>query len=181
VLRGQIRSLDDRPIAGATLDMWQAGADGYYSGFHLDTPAGNLRGRVVTDAEGRFEVETVLPGPYTIPLEGPCGELCRAAGWSPWRPGHLHLIVGGPGHDPLTTQLFFEGEEYLDNDVASAVKPELILRPDEEPGDGSGRRRYKELADMASRCSCPKRDSTIRSVRWHDSARHRRRRAPTDH
>jgi catechol 1,2-dioxygenase len=181
VLRGQIRSLDDRPIAGATLDMWQAGADGYYSGFHPDTPAGNLRGRVVTDAEGRFEVETVLPGPYTIPLEGPCGELCRAAGWSPWRPGHLHLIVGGPGHDPLTTQLFFEGEEYLDNDVASAVKPELILRPDEEPGDGSGRRRYKELADMASRCSCPKRDSTIRSVRWHDSARHRRRRAPTDH
>ena len=26
-----------------------------------------------------------------------------------------------------------EGEEYLDNDVASAVKPELILRPAEEP------------------------------------------------
>jgi catechol 1,2-dioxygenase len=140
VLRGQVRSLDGSPIGGATLDMWQAGADGFYSGFHPDTPEGNLRGKVVTDAEGRFEVETVLPGPYTIPLEGPCGELCRAAGWSPWRPGHLHLIVGGPGHDPLTTQLFFEGEEYLDNDVASAVKPELILRPTEEPGDGGGRR-----------------------------------------
>jgi catechol 1,2-dioxygenase len=148
VLRGQARSLDGRPIAGATLDMWQAGADGFYSGFHPDTPDGNLRGKVVTDADGRFEVETVLPGPYTIPLEGPCGELCRAAGWSPWRPGHLHLIVGRPGHDPLTTQLFFEGEEYLDSDVASAVKPELILRPTEEPGDGSGRRRYGVTYDF---------------------------------
>jgi catechol 1,2-dioxygenase len=148
VLRGQVRSLDDRPIAGATLDMWQAGADGFYSGFHPDTPEGNLRGRVVTDAEGRFEVETVLPGPYTIPLEGPCGELCRAAGWSPWRPAHLHLIVGGPGHDPITSQLFFEGGEYLDNDVASAVKPELILRPTEEGGDGSGTGRYSVTYDF---------------------------------
>ena len=62
--------------------------------------------------------------------------------------GHLHLIVGGPGHDPLTTQLFFEGEEYLDNDVASAVKPELILRPTEESGDGSGPRRYGVTYDF---------------------------------
>jgi catechol 1,2-dioxygenase len=148
VLRGQVRSLDDRPIPGATLDMWQAGADGFYSGFHPDPPEGNLRGKVTVDDQGRFEVETVLPGPYTIPLEGPCGELCRAAGWSPWRPGHLHLIVGGPGHDPLTTQLFFEGEEYLDNDIASAVKPELILAPTEEPGDGSGRRRFSVSYDF---------------------------------
>jgi catechol 1,2-dioxygenase len=149
VLRGQVRrSLDDRPIAGATLDMWQAGADGFYSGFHPDTPEGNLRGKVVCDEQGRFEVETVLPGPYTIPLEGPCGELCRAAGWSPWRPAHLHLIVGGLGHDPITTQLFFQGGEYLDNDVASAVKPELILRPTEEGGDGSGRRRFGVTYDF---------------------------------
>jgi catechol 1,2-dioxygenase len=149
VLRGQVRrSLDDRPIAGATLDMWQAGADGYYSGFHPDTPEGNLRGKVTADDQGRFEVETVLPGPYTIPLEGPCGELCRAAGWSPWRPAHLHLIVGGLGHDPITTQLYFQGGEYLDNDVASAVKPELILRPTEEGGDGSGRRRYGVTYDF---------------------------------
>ena len=148
VLSGQVRSLDGSPIPGATLDLWQAGADGFYSGFHPDPPEGNLRGKVVADDQGRFEVETVVPGPYTIPLDGPCGELCRAAGWSPWRPGHLHLIVGGPGHDPLTTQLFFEGEEYLDNDVASAVKPELILRPTEEPVDGPGRRRLAATYDF---------------------------------
>ncbi|MQA87982.1 MAG: catechol 1,2-dioxygenase [Streptosporangiales bacterium] len=147
VLRGQVRSLDGTPLPGATLDMWQAGADGYYSGFHPSTPEGNLRGRVRTGEEGRFEVQTVVPGPYTIPIEGPCGELCRAAGWSPWRPGHLHLIVSAQGHVPLTTQLYFEGEEYLDNDVASAVKPELVLSPAEEPG-GSDRRRFSESYDF---------------------------------
>jgi catechol 1,2-dioxygenase len=147
-LRGQVRSLDDTPIAGATLDMWQADADGYYSGFQPGLPEGNLRGKVTTDEQGRFEVETVVPGPYTIPLDGPCGELCRAAGWSPWRPGHLHLIVGGPGHDPSTTQLFPEGEEYLDNDVASAVKPELIIQLTEEPADGSGARRFSTTYDF---------------------------------
>jgi len=148
VFRGQVRSLDDTPIAGATLDMWQAGADGYYSGFHPDPPDGNLRGKVIADDDGKFEVETVLPGPYTIPLDGPCGQLCEAAGWSPWRPGHLHLIVGAPGHDPVTTQLFFEGGEYLDNDVASAVKPDLIIQPTEEPDDGSGPHRYGVTQDF---------------------------------
>ena len=29
----------------------------------------------------------------------------------------------------VTTQLYFEGGEYVDNDVAQAVKPELMLRP----------------------------------------------------
>lgn len=142
MFRGQVTSTDGTPIPGATLDMWQAGADGYYSGFDPNTPEGNLRGKVIADGEGRFEVETALPGPYTIPLDGPCGQLCEAAGWSPWRPAHLHLIVGGAEHDPVTTQLFFEGGEYLDNDVASATKPELILQLSEEPDDGSGTRRY---------------------------------------
>ena len=148
VLRGQVRSLDGSPIPHATLDMWQADANGYYSGFHPDIPEDNLRAKVTADDQGRFEVQTVIPGPYTIPLEGPCGELCRAAGWSPWRPAHLHLIVGGPDHDAITTQLFFQGGEYLDNDVASAVKPELILSPTEEGGDGSGRRRYGVTFDF---------------------------------
>jgi len=129
VLRGQVRDLDGAPVAGATLDVWQSDASGSYSGFMPGPPQGNLRGKFTTGDDGRFAITTVVPGPYTIPLDGPCGQLCQAAGWSPWRPGHVHLIIGGPGHDPLTTQLFFEGEDYLDHDVASAVKPDLILSP----------------------------------------------------
>ena len=52
-----------------------------------------------------------------------------AAGWSPWRPAHIHLLVTAPGHRTLTTQLFFTGDPYLGNDVASADKPELTLDP----------------------------------------------------
>jgi len=77
----------------------------------------------------------VIPGPYTIPLDGPTGRMTAAAGWSPWRPAHIHLIVGADGYEPLVTQLFIDSSDYLDSDVASAVKPELIVHP-EPTGDG---------------------------------------------
>lgn len=133
-MTGRVLDSEDRPIAGAELDVWQADADGYYSGFAPGLPEGILRGKVITGEDGSFELNTVLPGPYTIPTEGPTGRLCAAADWSPWRPAHIHLIVSAEGHDPLTTQIFFDQSEHLDNDVASAVKDELVVRP--EPVDG---------------------------------------------
>jgi hypothetical protein len=88
-------------------------------------PSG-LRGHHRTDATGRYDYITVIPGPYTIPLDGPTGKMTAAADWSPWRPAHIHLIVSADGYEPLVTQLFIDTSDYLDNDVASAVKPELI-------------------------------------------------------
>ena len=132
---GRVTDLDGKPLAGAKLDIWQADAEGRYSGFMPGPPEGNLRGQVLADAEGRYEVWTVIPGPYTIPLDGPTGKMTAAAGWSPWRPAHVHLIVTADGHEPLVTQLFIDSSDYLDNDVASAVKDELIVHP--EP-DGEG-------------------------------------------
>jgi catechol 1,2-dioxygenase len=79
----------------------------------------------------------MIPGPYTIPLDGPTGKMTAAADWSPWRPAHIHLIVSAEGHEPLVTQLFIDTSDYLDSDVASAVKPELIIHPTpkaDEPG-----------------------------------------------
>jgi catechol 1,2-dioxygenase len=84
---------------------------------------------VRTDADGRYEVRTVIPCPYTIPLDGPTGKMTAAAGWSPWRPAHVHLIVSAEGYEPLVTQLFIDSSAYRDDDVASAVKPELIVHP----------------------------------------------------
>jgi catechol 1,2-dioxygenase len=138
VLSGQVRDLDGTPLAGAEVDIWHADADGYYSGFAPGVPSGNLRGVVVTDSEGRFEIRTVQPAPYQIPTDGPTGKLIEAAGWHPWRPAHLHLMVRADGHRTITTQLYFAGGEWLDSDVAEATKPELILDPVD---DGSGVRR----------------------------------------
>ena len=91
--------------------------------------------------EGRFEIRTIQPAPYQIPTDGPTGKLIEAAGWHPWRPAHLHLIVSAPDHRAITTQLYFTGGEWLDSDVASAVKPELILDP-QDAGDGTSRVEY---------------------------------------
>ncbi len=135
VFSGRVSDLDGKPLAGAKLDIWQADAEGRYSGFMPGPPEGNLRGQVLADAEGRYEVRTVIPGPYTIPLDGPTGKMTAAAGWSPWRPAHVHLIVTADRYEPLVTQLFIDSSDYLHNDVASAVKDELIVHP--EP-DGEG-------------------------------------------
>lgn len=132
VMSGSVLDADGRPLAGAELDVWQADADGLYSGFAPGLPAGNLRGKVLTDAEGRYQVRTIMPAPYTIPQDGPTGRLTQAAGWSPWRPAHIHLIVSAEGHDSLTTQLFFAATDHLGDDVAGAVKDDLIVTP--EPG-----------------------------------------------
>jgi catechol 1,2-dioxygenase len=134
---GRVTDASGTPLAGANLDIWQADADGCYSSFMPGPPEGNLRGQVRTDAEGRYEVRTVIPGPYTIPLDGPTGKMTAAAGRSPWRPAHIHLIVSADGHEPLVTQLYIGDSEYLDSDVASAVKPELVVHPQpsaREPG-----------------------------------------------
>ena len=134
ILGGRVTSAEGRPLAGALLDVWHADADGFYSGFHPDLPPGILRGKLATDAEGRYELRTILPAPYTIPHDGPTGRMIAGCGWHPWRPAHIHLLVTAEGHEPLVTQLFFDGGAYLDEDVAGAVKDELVVRPQERDG-----------------------------------------------
>lgn len=141
VFSGEVRATDGTPLPGAELDIWHADDEGYYSGFAPHLPEGNLRGVVVADERGRFEISTILPSPYQIPTDGPTGALIEAAGWHPWRPAHLHLLVRADGHRTITTQLYFAGGEWLDSDVASATKPELILEPVDQ-GDGTSVVRY---------------------------------------
>ena len=138
---GEVRSTDGTPLAGAELDVWQADEQGYYSGFAPHLPPGNLRGVVITDDQGHFEISTIQPAPYRIPTDGPTGNLIEAAGWHPWRPAHLHLLVRAPGHRTITTQLYFAGGRWLDSDVASSTKPELVLDPVDQ-GDGTTAVRY---------------------------------------
>lgn len=148
VFTGQVRDTAGAPVPGAELDIWQADNDGYYSGFAPHLPDGNLRGVVVTGDDGRFEISTIQPAPYQIPTDGPTGRLIEAAGWHPWRPAHLHLIVRTPGHRPITTQLYFAGGDWLDSDVAQATKPELVLDPQPQ-GDGRLRAEYDFVLEPA--------------------------------
>ncbi|HEY1971443.1 MAG TPA: catechol 1,2-dioxygenase [Pseudonocardia sp.] len=136
LFHGQVRAVDGTPLAGAQLEIWHADSAGFYSQFAPALPEWNLRGTVIADQQGRFAVNTILPAPYQIPHDGATGALITAAGWHAWRPAHLHIKVSAPGHQLITSQLYFRGGDYLGSDVASAVKPELILEP--EPASGGG-------------------------------------------
>ncbi|MCX4703818.1 catechol 1,2-dioxygenase [Streptomyces sp. NBC_01373] len=129
LFRGQVTNVVGTPLAGALVEIWHADNDGYYSQFAPGLPEWNLRGAVVADDQGNFRIHTIEPAPYQIPTDGSCGRLIAAAGWHAWRPAHLHLKVSAPGHQLITTQLYFKGDEHVGDDIASAVKPELILDP----------------------------------------------------
>lgn len=133
LFQGQVTALDGAPLAGAKVEIWHADSDGFYSQYAPGLPEWNLRGTVVADEEGRYRISTMQPAPYQIPTDGSCGKLIAAAGWHAWRPAHLHLKVSAPDHQLITTQLYFPGDPHNGDDIASAVKPDLML--DIRPAD----------------------------------------------
>jgi catechol 1,2-dioxygenase len=145
VWRGRITDTNGAPLSGK-VELWHADAEGFYSQFAPGIPQWNLRGSFSTGPDGVFEITTIRPAPYMIPTDGSCGKLIAAAGWHAWRPAHLHVKVSAPGHEQLTAQLYFPGDEHNDDDIASAVKPELILDPVPQP-DGSQEVRYDFTLD----------------------------------
>ncbi len=134
-IRGEVRDTDGRPLADAVLDVWQADAKGRYSSFDPSAPKGNLRGRLRTGRDGSYAFETVVPAQYTIPHQGPTGRLLKEIGRHPWRPAHVHVIATHDGYRPLTTQIYFQGDEYLDSDSVRAARPDLAFAL--HPADGA--------------------------------------------
>ena len=122
---GRILSTDGKPVANATLDIWQAKADGIYDVQEPDSEF-ELRGRVKANAKGEYAFKTYKPKFYGVPTDGPVGELLRAMGRHPMRPAHMHAIVSAPGYQQVITHIFVEGDPYLDSDAVFAVKDSLI-------------------------------------------------------
>jgi hypothetical protein len=101
-------------LAGAEVDVWQANDAGDY-----DNAGYTLRGIFTSDANGKYRVETILPGRY---LDG-----------AEYRPRHIHVRVRAPGKKELITQLYFEGDPY--NATDGMFKPSLAMKPKD---DGKG-------------------------------------------
>jgi protocatechuate 3,4-dioxygenase beta subunit len=83
---GYVLTPDCQPIAKAWLDFWQADDQGAY-----DNAGYRLRGHLFTDEQGRYTLETVVPGEY------------------PGRTQHIHVKVRAPNGPILTTQIYFPG------------------------------------------------------------------------
>jgi hydroxyquinol 1,2-dioxygenase len=123
---GRVVSLDGQPVANALLDIWQAKADGIYD---VQTEGGfELRGRVKANAKGEYAFKSYKPKFYSVPVDGPVGDLIRATGNHHMRPAHMHAIVSAPGYQQVITHVFVEGDPYLDGDAVFAVKDSLIGR-----------------------------------------------------
>jgi protocatechuate 3,4-dioxygenase beta subunit len=110
LLTGYVYDTACQPIPGALLDFWQCDDAGVY-----DNAGYQLRGHQFADAEGRFELETIMPGLYS------------------GRTRHIHVKAQAPEQPVLTTQLYFPDEP--DNDWDRIFNPALLMDL-EDDGDG---------------------------------------------
>ena len=90
--------------------------------------------------DGRYAFTTVKPVEYTVPSDGPVGDILRPCGRHPWRQSHLHYIVKAPGYRSLVTEIFPDDDPYLDEDTVFGVRNDLVmtyaLRPAADFPDG---------------------------------------------
>ena len=127
IFRGVVSDTHGNPLQGVLLDVWQNAATGFYAVQQPDEqPATNLRGRYLTDGEGRYEIRTVRPVPYPIPADGPVGKLLHYTGRHEWRAAHIHLKASKEGYEPVTSHVFDRESRYLDSDTVFGVKDSLI-------------------------------------------------------
>jgi protocatechuate 3,4-dioxygenase beta subunit len=103
VVAGTVLSTTCQPIARALIDVWHADDRGGY-----DNTGFRLRGHQFTDDQGRYRLETIVPGVYV------------------GRTRHFHVKVQPPNRSVLTTQLYFPGEAVNARDPI--FSPELVMR-----------------------------------------------------
>jgi protocatechuate 3,4-dioxygenase beta subunit len=128
IISGRVLDLQGKPIAGAYLDVWQADPEGLYDAQRPELDHLHMRGIYHSDAEGKYVVVTRRPVCYQIPHDGPVGEMLRATNRHPWRPAHVHFVVGAKGYDPVTTHIFDSIDPWLEKgDAVFGVKESLIV------------------------------------------------------
>jgi len=132
---GRITDTHGKPIAGCCLDVWSGDGEGIYDMQIGEGTEMRLRGRFMTDADGRYSYWSIKPYYYPVPSDGPVGDMLRAMGRHPNRPGHIHMMVYRDGYVPVTTHLFAHDSPYLDSDAVFGVRDSLIVTYDKHaPG-----------------------------------------------
>jgi hydroxyquinol 1,2-dioxygenase len=124
---GRVTDTHGKPIANCCLDVWSGDGEGVYD-MQMGGDVGmRLRGRFHTDAEGNYRFWSIKPFYYPVPADGPVGDMLRAMGRHPNRPGHIHMMVYRDGYVSLTTHLFAADSPYLDSDAVFGVRDSLIV------------------------------------------------------
>ncbi|KAK4705464.1 hypothetical protein P7C70_g735, partial [Phenoliferia sp. Uapishka_3] len=144
-VQGYVKDLQGKGIEGCTVETWETDEDGEYilkelrSGPRMTLSSSGLydtqydgrsqpdcRGRLTTDKDGKYCYRAVLPVAYPIPNDGPVGTFLRKLNRHVFRPAHLHMQFAAKGFEPLTTALYFTGDDYLKSDAVFGVKSSLV-------------------------------------------------------
>ena len=105
VLVGYVLDQNCQPLANAWLDFWQADANGEY-----DNTGYRLRGHQFSDSQGRYYLETIMPGLYSSrPIE------------------HIHVKVQPEGGEVVTSQLYFPAQPIEGLTVTIEDKGDYLL------------------------------------------------------
>ncbi|WQF82282.1 Putative intradiol ring-cleavage dioxygenase, catechol dioxygenase [Colletotrichum destructivum] len=139
-----------KPVANASVDVWQASTNGLYEQQDADQPEHNLRGKFITDEEGRYGFYFLRPTPYPVPGDGPAGKLLDMLHRHHYRPAHIHFIVQSEGFKSVTTQVFDQDSEYLDDDSVFAVKDGLTVKFTERKDDPKAAKELEYNIKLAS-------------------------------
>jgi hydroxyquinol 1,2-dioxygenase len=140
-VRAWFRDRQDRPVAGAEVDIWQSSTEGLYENQDPKQADMNLRGKFRTDADGHISFRSIKPAGYPIPIDGPVGDLLRAQGRHNMRPAHLHVLASKDGFKTLISQVYVPDDPYLETDVQFGVTRRLIgnyVRHEDEPAPDPG-------------------------------------------
>ena len=124
VVTGMVLSTTCQPVARALIDVWHADDRGAY-----DTTGFRLRGHQFTDDQGRYRLETIVPGIYV------------------GRTRHFHLKVQAPNRPVLTTQLYFPGEAVNTRDPI--FSRDLVMQVSD--GAGGKAATFDFVLDLGSR------------------------------
>lgn len=138
---GRVVNRAGEPIPGAEVDIWHASPVGLYENQDPDQADMNLRGKFITDAQGRFWFRTVKMVGYPIPTDGVVGRLLEAQRRHPYRPAHLHALIVKPGYKVLISQVYDPSDPHIDSDVqfgvTRALMGDYIRHTEAYPSDSS--------------------------------------------
>jgi protocatechuate 3,4-dioxygenase beta subunit len=133
VVHGQITDTHGAPVPDALIQVWQTSERGLYDLQERNGESMDMRGNFRTDARGHYYFRTVRPKGYSIPMDGPVGELVHAQGRHGMRPSHIHMLIGADGHRELVTALYFGDDDYIDSDTVFGVSGSLVVAAKNDP------------------------------------------------
>jgi protocatechuate 3,4-dioxygenase beta subunit len=133
VVYGKVTSNDGTPVSNALIQIWQTSERGWYDMQERDGESMDMRGNFLTGDDGTYYFRTVRPLGYSIPMDGPVGELVGKQKRHGMRPSHIHCLIGAEGYRELVTALYFGDDPNIESDTVFGVSQSLVVEAREDP------------------------------------------------